>query len=129
MSRWSAADLARRSVSVQGEAIPPIKPRRKYSNEPTLVDGILFDSGLEARRYSELKLLKMSGAITDLKVHEKWHLHVHGVRLGYYESDFSYLEGGQQVIEDCKGVKTPIYRWKKRHIKAEYGINIREIKA
>jgi hypothetical protein len=128
MSRWSVADLARRSVSIQGTPLP-LKPRRKYSNEPAVVDGILFDSKLEVRRYGELKLLKMAGAITDLKIQQKWYLHVHGVKLGYYESDFSYLEDGKQVIEDCKGVKTPIYRWKKRHVHAEYGIHIREIKA
>lgn len=128
MSRWSAADLARRSISVPG-GIPPAKGARKYGNTPTVIDGILFDSKLEARRYGELKLLKLAGSITDLKVHHRWYLHTNGVRLGYYEDDFSYLEDGKQVIEDCKGYCTPMYRWKKLHIHAEYGIHIREIAA
>jgi hypothetical protein len=102
---------------------------RKYGNEPTMMDGHYFDSKLEAKRYVELKLLLIAGEIHDLKVHQKWHLHVHGIRLGYYEDDFDYLENGQPVIEDVKGVLTPIYIWKKKHVFAEYGIRIREIRA
>jgi hypothetical protein len=128
MTRWTAADLARSPLTVQGGK-PQVKPSLKYSNQPKYVDGILFDSKLEARRYGELKLLKMTGAIIDLKVHQRWYLHVGNVELGHYESDFSYLEDGKIVLEDCKGVKTPLYRWKKRHVQAEYGIHIREIKA
>lgn len=122
MSRWNAANLARHNRQ-------RIATTRKYGNEPQVVDGHLFDSKLEAKRYGELKLLQMVGQIHDLKVHEVFDLHANGERLGYYEADFSYLEDGQRVIEDCKGVLTPLYRWKKKHLKAEYGINISEIKS
>lgn len=125
MSRWSAADLAR----VASTRVAQVASMTgKYGNTPTVVDGILFDSKLEAKRYGELKLLKMAGQIQDLKIHQKWDLHVHGIRIGYYESDFSYLENGMPVIEDCKGVPTPLYRWKKKHVEAQYGLTIREIK-
>jgi hypothetical protein len=45
-----------------------------------------------------------------------------------YIADFTYFEkDGQQVIEDVKGVRTPVYRLKKKIIEAEYGIAITEI--
>jgi hypothetical protein len=28
-----------------------------------------------------------------------------------------------------KGFKTPLYRWKKKHVEAQYGITIREVTA
>lgn len=128
MTRWTAADVARVTSADRVRVVGRRAGMRKFGNEPTVVDGVLFDSKLESKRYGELKLLKMAGQITDLEIHKSWFLHVHGVRIGYYESDFSYLEGGKQVIEDCKGVPTPLYRWKKKHLEAEYRIQIREIK-
>lgn len=131
-ARWTAGDVVvAQNRMARGQVIPtpPARVRRKYGNEPTMFDGYCFDSKLEARRYGELKLLKMTGQIQDLKFHQSWFLHVAGVRVGYYESDFSYIEGGKQVIEDCKGVRTALYVWKKKHVAAEHGIEIREIKA
>ena len=40
---------------------------QKYHNIKTAVDGILFDSKLEAGRYAELKLLKQAGQIKSFK--------------------------------------------------------------
>jgi hypothetical protein len=31
------------------------------------------------------------------------------------------------VVEDVKGFKTELYRWKKKHVEAQYGIEIVEI--
>jgi hypothetical protein len=33
----------------------------------------------------------------------------------------------RHVVEDVKGFKTPLYRWKKKHVETQYGIEIREI--
>lgn len=136
MARWSTQDLARVSSKIMQQAHMPLRDiiptrgrRGKYGNERTVVDGITFGSKLEARRYGELKLLERAGQIQNLEVHKPYYLHAHGVRLGYYEADLTYIEAGQPVIEDCKGVPTSMYKWKKRHVFAEYGIKIREIKA
>ena len=40
----------------------------KYRNVKTEVDGILFASKKEARRYSELKLLERAGEIAHLEL-------------------------------------------------------------
>lgn len=103
--------------------------RSKFHNVPTYVDNYLFDSKLEARRYGELKLLKLAGQIQDLEFHRRWPLHVNGQKIGEYESDFSYLENGTLVVEDVKGKATPLYLWKKKHLFAQYGISIVEIRA
>tara|TARA_Y100000310_G_scaffold329596_1_gene399758 strand:- start:480 stop:806 length:327 start_codon:yes stop_codon:yes gene_type:complete len=104
--------------------------RHKYGAKPTTVDGMRFDSKAEARRYGELKLLERAEVITELVVHPQYWLHADGVRkaIGYYEADFAYEKDGGIVIEDVKGVRTAIYKWKKRHFEAEYGLEVTEIK-
>jgi hypothetical protein len=50
----------------------------------------------------------------------------HGRALKYL-ADFVYFQDGKQVVEDVKGVRTPVYRLKKRLVAEKYGIEIREI--
>lgn len=130
MARWSAQDLARVACNLREHVSAPVsKGPHKYRNHPVIQDDTAFDSKLEARRYRELKLLEKAGAISQLEFHKHWDLHVNNILIGYYEADFTYLENGKTVIEDAKGMPTPLYRWKKKHIRAEYGIEIREIKS
>lgn len=130
MARWSAQDLARVASNLREHIQAPIVATpRKYRNHPVRQDETEFDSKLEARRFRELKLMEKAGVISHIQVHKHWDLHVNNIKIGYYEADFTYLEGGRTVIEDTKGFITPIYRWKKKHVLAEYGIEIREIKA
>lgn len=96
-------------------------------------DGILFDSQAECRRYGELRLLEKARRIDSLKRQPVFVLYVSNgqgeVSIGTYRADFSYMESGtsRQIIEDVKGHATPLYRWKKKHVEAQYGIVIREI--
>lgn len=46
--------------------------RRKMGNKPTQIDGIKFASLLEAKRYSELRLLVSAGRISDLKLQPRF---------------------------------------------------------
>lgn len=100
----------------------------KYRNRPKRIDGIYFPSGKEAQRYLDLQLLQKAGAITGLILHPRYPLEVMSVVLGEYIADFQYYERGQKVVEDVKSkiTRTPIYRWKIRHLKAQYGIEVRE---
>jgi hypothetical protein len=100
--------------------------RAKYRAKPTTVDGIRFASKKEARRFSELKLLERAGKIADLELQPRYDLHVAGKKVAAYVADFRYVEGGETIIEDVKGMKTPMYRMKKKMVMAEYGIVIRE---
>lgn len=100
--------------------------RGKYGAQPTEVDGIRFASKKEAARYQTLRAVQLAGAISDLRLQVPFPLHVGGQKIGTYLADFVYVQGGETVVEDVKGVRTPMYRWKARHLRAEYGISIRE---
>lgn len=111
--------------------------RNKYNAVRTEIDGLKFDSKAEGRRYETLKLLLSAGEISDLEIHPKYDLHVSDfetgepVLIGRYVADFSYFtQADEFVLEDVKSPMTrklPLYRWKKKHIKAEYGIEISEV--
>jgi hypothetical protein len=101
-----------------------------------VIDGIRFDSQAEGRRYRELKLLQRAGKISDLVCHPTFRLTVKGVLVCKYEGDFQYRlrddrtgELGPEVIEDCKGVRTPLYKLKKKLLWAVHGIEITEVQA
>lgn len=102
--------------------------RNKYSAIKTEVDGIKFYSKAEARRYSCLKLLEKSGEISDLSLQPRFDLIVNGKKCGFYKADFKYIDGGKEVVEDVKGMKTPVYNLKKKLVKAIYDIDIYETK-
>lgn len=99
----------------------------KYGAKRTEVDGIVFASMAEARRYGELKLLERAGKIKDLELQPVYALIVNGVRVGNYIGDFRYVEGETVVLEDVKGVKTPVYQLKKKLVEAIYKFKITEV--
>ena len=105
-----------------------VKPH-KYGAKPQTVDGIRFASTKEAKRYGELRLLEKAGEIQELKLQPEFPLCVDGTRIGVYRADFEYVETRtwDLAIEDVKGVKTPLYKWKKKHVEAQFGITIREL--
>lgn len=91
----------------------------KYGAKRTQLDGYVFDSLSEAARYRELCLLQRAGRISGLEVHPRFML-LKGFkdqagkthRAIYYEADFKYLENGIEIIEDVKGVETPVFKLK-----------------
>ena len=100
--------------------------RSKYGAVKTTVDGIRFDSKKEAARYGVLKLLLRAGKITNLLRQPEFPITINGVKCGKYVADFSYVEGGKHVVEDVKGMKTAVYKLKKRIVEAMYSIRITE---
>ena len=89
----------------------------------TQVDGIWFHSKREAERYKELKLMEKAGAIQpgSLRLQVRYPLHVNGIVLGSYVADFVYAERTgvveyRTVVEDSKGMRTDLYRWKKKSL-------------
>lgn len=96
------------------------------AKEDRTVDGIVFHSKKEATRYSELKLLHEFGKITNLELQPRWNIVIGDQKICTYVADFSYEERGEFVVEDAKGVKTPVYLLKKKLMKAVHNIDIRE---
>ena len=101
----------------------------KYRNKKTIVDNITFDSKKEAMRYKHLKTFERVGLIQDLRLQVPYVLidKTQYGRVVKYVADFVYIEDGQTVVEDVKGVKTDVYRLKKRLMAERYGIVIREV--
>lgn len=100
----------------------------KYNAKKTVVDGITFDSKKEAKRYGELLLLQRAGVISNLQLQVPYIL-INKSKYGRaikYVADFVYYENKQIVVEDVKGIRTPVYRLKKRLFEEKYGIRILE---
>lgn len=96
--------------------------KNKYNNKRVEVDGIKFQSGKEAKRYSELKLLEKFGFISELKLQVKFILQKGFEREGkkirpiIYLADFVYMnnEENKLTVEDSKGFRNPVYTLKKK---------------
>ena len=105
---------------------PEVKPH-KYHAVATVVDGIKFPSKKQAKRYTELKLLQRAGTISDLTLEVEYPISIGDHKICSYIADFTYLlHGIEYVVEDSKGIKTPLYRLKKKLMKAVRGIDIKE---
>jgi hypothetical protein len=124
----------------------------KYGNKKVIVDGLVFDSKREAKRYKELKLLEMCGAIKDLKRQvvfeliptqreESTRVYTKGRKKGQpiegkviekavtYIADFTYIDSstGKMVVEDSKGMRTRDYVIKRKLMLYVHGIKIQEV--
>lgn len=101
----------------------------KYKNRKTIVDGITFDSKREAVRWQELCMMERAGEISDLRRQVSYELipKQPGERAVKYIADFRYKDHeGKTVVEDTKGVKTPVYILKRKLLLWVHGIKIRE---
>jgi len=101
----------------------------KYKAIKTEVNGIVFDSKKEAKRWTELLLLERAGQIHNLERQHRVDVKYNGILLFWWKADFVYFQGGQRIYEDVKSPMTaalPVYRLKKRILKAMLNIEIRE---
>lgn len=91
-------------------------------------DGQVFDSVKEQHRWGMLRLLERAGRISDLKRQVSYELipKQQGERACSYVADFTYMENGKLVVEDCKGFRTPEYRLKRKLMLWVHGIKIKE---
>ena len=107
------------------------KKGNKYGAKRCEEDGYTFDSLAERKRYRELKQMEQAGEIEYLKLQPRYPLKVQGTVVATYVGDFLYRDlttyPHRWVVEDVKGVKTPVYRLKKKLVKALYGIEIQEV--
>jgi hypothetical protein len=107
-----------------------MKIRSKFNNIRVVIDNITFDSRAEARRYEVLAMLQRTGNIESLKIHVTYPITINGQKICSYEADFVYYckDSGKVIIEDVKGVETPIFKLKKKLMKAVLGFEITIIK-
>jgi hypothetical protein len=117
------------------------KKKNKFNAKRTqLAPGLVFDSQHEADRWVLLSAREALGEIANLRRQVEFELTVlprdgreatgRGFhRVGVWKADFTYYEDGALVVEDAKSkpTKTPLYRWKARHVEIEHCVNIREV--
>lgn len=119
--------------------------RNKYGARKVTKNGLIYDSKKEARRAAFLETLEKAGVIRDLRRQVKFVLiptqrepDTIGPRGGKrpgkvierecsYIADFVYIEKGETVIEDTKGVRTKEYIIKRKLMLERFGIRIKEI--
>jgi hypothetical protein len=101
--------------------------RNKFGAKSIVVDNIRFASLAEARRYEQLKLLARACDIRNLELQPEFPFLMNGEKIFIYRADFAYFRGETRIVEDVKGVSTPLYRLKKKLIEAAYHIEIVEV--
>lgn len=101
--------------------------RSKYGASKTEVDGIVFDSKMESRRWQQLKLKLAAGEIKNLQRQPEFMLQPSFKKNGKtfraitYRADFKYqLQNGKTVVEDVKGMETEAFKIKKKMFEYKY---------
>lgn len=125
----SAAELPS-SLRAQVAAIVPAK-RHKYGARAIVVDGVKFQSRLEAQRYQQLKHWRESGEYIEsrgrLVSFALWPTFVlPGGVIAKLDSVQVWQIGGRVnvIFEDAKGMDTRESRLKRRQIEALWGIQV-----
>jgi hypothetical protein len=97
--------------------------RHKFHNIPTEVGNAKFSSKKEAAHWNDLLLAKRSGELLFALRQVPFH-HSSGVR---YVVDFlEFWADGTVRVVDVKGIRTPMYKVKKKMIESEFPIKIEE---
>jgi hypothetical protein len=117
--------------------LTPRKKSPKFKNKAFWQDGIYWHSKREYARWLLLLKLQEAGEISELRRQVPFDLHAGETKIATYHADFVYKVQGQPVIEDVKAKRRPnqrrsatataLYQRSKRHLKAEYGLDIIEV--
>ena len=105
----------------------------KYGNKQTPYKGDIYDSKLEAKYAAILDTLKSATnkaqKVVSWERQIPFQIILNGIKICKYFADFKvlYADGREEII-DVKGLKTDVYKLKKKLVEAQYGIEIIEIK-
>jgi len=99
-------------------------PVSKMRNRTKAVDGITFQSKLEARAYVILKLWERCGKISRLELQPVFVIFAGNpgmnIRKTVYKSDFRFVLDGVDTAVDAKGAKTAMYKMKAKMARAMF---------
>lgn len=112
--------------------------KKKYNNQITEINGIIFHSKKEARYYQELLLRERAGEITEIALQPCYKIHINNTpikirsegfpngRAVKYIADFSYKEVSTNkcFVVDVKGVLTDVFKLKRALVEHIYQIEI-----
>jgi len=92
---------------------------RSYSE----LAGRVFASKRERHRAEELLLLQRARVISELEYQPPYRLSEKPKII--YTADFRYIEDGETIVEDVKGVLTRDTRTKLAWVKEKYGVEVK----
>lgn len=121
--------------------------KQKYHAQKVTFDGMEFDSKREMIRWQELRALERNGEIFGLRRQVRFELipaqyapdmvtKTGKVKRGAclerkcdYIADFVYTDKGtgETVVEDAKGMKTEVYKIKRKLMLYIHGIRVKEV--
>ena len=121
-------DRAAAGASPSPAANPSQKAwKNKYRAQPVVTDEGRFASKKEYADWCQLKLREKAGLITHLQRQVKFPLSVNAQLVTTFIADAVFFENGKRVVVDSKGVQTPVYRLKKKLMRALLNIEVQEI--
>lgn len=86
-----------------------------------------FPSIKHSHRAKKLKTLEQQGVISNLEFEKPFKLIVNDTLICRYYADFCYTYNGKDIVEDVKGMVSPVYLLKKKLMLGCLGIAIREV--
>lgn len=116
----------------QGRELLAKKPKkRKYRNEPIVVDGIRFDSRREAAYYAKLKRRDKLGEVAGVALQVPFPiLGPAGELICTYVADFVFFDhlADRLRVIDVKGVETRDFKLKKKLMKVMKRIDVEVVR-
>ncbi len=104
-----------------------VRDMNKYRNKKMVLNGKTYDSKKEMLRAIQLKQMEKMGMISDLQEQVRFTLQepfvnncgkkIRGI---FYVADFVYNENGKQIVEDCKGIRTDVFKIKHKMFEKRY---------
>lgn len=103
--------------------------KNKYRAQPVVTDEGRFASKKEYADWTALKVQERLGYISHLERQVKFYLTINGQQVCSYVADAVYFDTTtkQRIVADSKGVSTPVFKLKKRLMKALLNIEVQEI--
>lgn len=107
--------------------------RVKQDPADRTADGIVFHSQREMNVYLQFASLLRAGTILELERQVPFVIHAtdtqgRKIPICKWIADFMITEqGGRKSIYDAKGMRTEIYKLKKKFVEVEYGFRILEV--
>ena len=108
------------------------KTLSKYRNVQTEYKGQKFMSKKEAEYAMQLDFMRKAtnprDKVLEYECQVPFQIVLNGKKICKYLADFrvKYADGREEII-DVKGVRTDVYRLKKKLVEAQYGIQIIEV--
>lgn len=122
----SSKEFRKRFIGTDGTTAQP-KQGNKYHAKKTEINGVRYDSKHEAKDGQKLEQLASMGVITNLQrqvrfVLQEGYKNNQGktIRPISYVADFVYERDGKKYVQDSKGVRTEVYKIKRKLFEYKY---------